>query len=201
MSNARSKFVFDKTNKRDHSSLFSLEINLVINAILWHQINYYSIFALGETTTHKLFQLKIIYSYDPSSVIQYKLDMISDLHISRFTWIMNIYCSTIIKTSQKSIMRNLQFWNDTKLTKIFSYEILCCFMLKYKVNQYCPTYAFSPCTMCLTLVRNIFEYKTILTARYLCGIDVGLCSNYSHDMLNEIEHVNHIFIQIFLNVL
>ena len=172
MSNARSKFVFDKTNKRDHSSLFSLEINLVINAILWHQINYYSIFALGETTTHKLIQRKIIYSYDPSSVIHYKLDMILDIHVSRL--IMNIYCSTIIKTSKKSRMRMLQFGNDTKSTKIFSYEILFCFTLKYKVNQYCPTYAFAPCTMCLTLARNIFEYNTILTIKHLYCIYIGI---------------------------
>ena len=70
-------------------------------------------------------------------------------------------------------MRMLQFGKDTKLTKIFSYEILFCFILKYKVNQYCPTYAFAPCTMCLTLARNIFEYDVILTVRHLYSTYIG----------------------------
>ena len=110
---------------------------------------------------------------------------------------MNIYCSTIIKTSKKSRMRMLQFGNDTKSTKIFSYEILFCFTLKCKVNQYCPTYAFAPCTMCLTLARNIFDYDTILTVIHLYSIYIGKTWHLMY-VDYEIKHVKHIFIQIFL---
>lgn len=97
-------------------------------------------------------------------------------------------------------MRMLQFGNDTKSTKIFSYEILFCFTLKYKVNQYCPTYAFAPCTMCLTLARNIFDYDTILTVIHLYSIYIGKTWHLMY-VDYEIKHVKHIFIQKFLNVL
>ena len=150
-------------------------------------------------TTHKLFQRKIIYSYDPNSVIHYKLDMISDIHKSRL--IMNLYCSTIIKTSQKPRMRKLQFWNDTKLTKIFSFEIIFCFILKYKVNQYRAPHMHFRHVQCVwhlsgtsLSITQIFDGWTLIYYIYSAVIrpwyfDYG------------IKHVKLIFIQIFLDII